>query len=136
MGREGEGGGGGEYEGECLFHDIDDNNEYGNDKEYDNKEDEKRSRRVADDGGESNKDGCDVICGPSFGGVGWRMSIIGPHAAAAVINNDNVYNNCRCGRGPSCPPTSGLSRPAGCRSLLSMLQTVVNGGGTRAFRAL
>jgi hypothetical protein len=50
--------------------------------------------------GESNYDSCDVICGPSFGGVGHRMLIVGPLATAAVIdedvnNNDNNDNNNR-----------------------------------------
>jgi hypothetical protein len=37
--------------------------------------------------------------------------------------------------GVSCPPPSGPSRPAGCRSSLSMSPTAVNGGGMGAFGA-
>ncbi len=108
-GREGEGGGGGGYDGECLFDDDHDNDEYDeyddndDNDEYDSAEDEKGSRVGADDGGESDYDGRDVICGPSFGGVGHRASIVGPHAAAAVINDDDD-NNRRRGGGASCPP--------------------------------
>ena len=72
-GREGEEGGGGEYEGECLFHDDRDDNECDDDNEYDDEEDGKGSRRGADDGGESDYDGRDVVRGPSFGSVGRRM---------------------------------------------------------------
>jgi hypothetical protein len=62
-------------------------------------EDGKGSRRGADDGGESDYDGRDVVRGQSFGGVGRRMSIVGPHAAAAVINDDDVDNDRRHGGG-------------------------------------
>ncbi len=54
---------------------------------------------------ESIYDGRDVIRGPSFGGVGHRMSIFSPHAAAAVIDedDDDKDNHHRSG-GASCPP--------------------------------
>ncbi len=102
-GREGEGGEGGEYSGECLFDDNHDNNKYNDNDEYNGTEDGKESRRVADDGGESDYNGRDVIHRPSFGSRGHRTSIVGPHAAAAVINN-NDHNNRRHGGGASCPP--------------------------------
>ncbi len=41
MGREGEGGGGGEYEGGCLFHDDHDEDEYDDDNECNGEEDGK-----------------------------------------------------------------------------------------------
>ncbi len=63
-------GGGGEYDGECQFDDNHVNDEYDDDNEYDGVEDGKGSRGGADDGGESNYDGHDVIRGPSFGGMG------------------------------------------------------------------
>jgi hypothetical protein len=72
-GWEGEWGGGGEYEGECLFDDDRDKDEYNDDNEYNDKEDGKGLRRGADDGGESDYDGRDVVCGPSFANVGRRM---------------------------------------------------------------
>ncbi len=56
-GREGEGGGGGEYDGKCLFDDdsydneYDDENKYGKADVYDDAEDGKGSRGGADDGG-------------------------------------------------------------------------------------
>jgi hypothetical protein len=134
-GREGEGGGGGEYEGGCLFDDDRDEDEYDDDNEYDDKEDGKGSRGGADDGGESDYDGRDVVRGPSFGSVGWRMSIYAPHAAATVIDDDDFDNDRHRGGGASCPPPSGPSRPAGRRSSLSMSPTAVDGGGTRAFGA-
>ncbi len=82
--------------------------------------------------GESNYNGRDVIRGPSFGGMGHRMLIVGPLATAAVIdkdinNNDNDDNNDRrCGGGVSCPPplrsTLSLWTPLvvvpSCRTLL------------------
>jgi hypothetical protein len=131
-GREGEGELGGEYDGECLFNDDRDDNEYDSDNEYDNAEDGKGLRGRADDGGESDYNGRDVVRGPSFGGVGHRTSIVSPHAAAAVIH-DNDDDERRCGGGALCPPLSGPSRSAGCRSSSSMLPTAVDGSGTRAF---
>jgi hypothetical protein len=56
-GWEGEGGGGGEYNRECLFNDNSNNNEYdvddkyNDDDKYDNAEDGKGSRGGADNGG-------------------------------------------------------------------------------------
>jgi hypothetical protein len=47
--------------------------------------------------GESDYDGHDVVRGLSVGGVGQRTLIVGPHAAAAVNDNDI----CRRGRGAS-----------------------------------
>ncbi len=64
-----------------------------------------------------------------------RTSIVGPHAAAAVIHDDDVDGDRRPGGGASCPPPSGLSRPAERRSSLSMSPTAVDGGGTRTFGA-
>jgi hypothetical protein len=51
MGWEGKGGGGGEYEGECLFQDDRDNDKYNDNNEYNDEEDGKGSRGEADDGG-------------------------------------------------------------------------------------
>ncbi len=85
------------WNGECLF---EDDRKY---NKYDNVEDGKGSRGGADDGGESDNDGRDVVRGPSFGGVGHRTSIVGPHAAAAIIE-DNYDNDCHHGGGASCPP--------------------------------
>ncbi len=133
--REGEGGGGGEYDGECLFDDDRDDYEYDEDDEYNHAEDGKGSRGGADDEGESNYDGRNVVRGPSFGGVGHSTSNVGPHAAAAVIDDDDDDDYCRRGGGSSSPPPSGRSRPAGRRSSLSMSQTAVDGGGTKAFGA-
>jgi hypothetical protein len=114
---------------EWLFHDNRDDNE------YDNEEDGKGSRGGTDDWGESDYDCRDIVCGPSFGRVGQRMSIVGPHAAAAIIDDDEVDND-RCrGEGASCPPPSGPSRPARFRSSSSMSPTAVDGGNTRAFGA-
>jgi hypothetical protein len=45
-------------------------------------------RGGADDGGESDYDGCNVVRGPSIGGVGWR-TFVGPHAIAAIIDDDD-----------------------------------------------
>ncbi len=88
-GQEGEGGwrggGGGEYDGECLFDNNHINNKYNDDHEYDGVEDGKGSRGGADDGGESNYDGHDVIRRLSFGSVGHRTSIVGPHAVGGYI---------------------------------------------------
>jgi hypothetical protein len=39
-----------------------------------------------------------------------RTLIVGPHAAAAVIHDDDLNSDCRPGGGASCPPPSGLSR--------------------------
>ncbi len=100
-GQDGEGGG--EYDGECLFDDNHDDNEYYDNDESNGVEDRKGSCRGADSGGESNYDGCNVIYGPSFSGVEHRTLIVSPHATAAVIN-DNDNNNHRCGGGVSCPP--------------------------------
>jgi hypothetical protein len=133
-GQEGEGGEGGEYKGECLFDEDRDKDKYdNNDNEYEDEEDGKGSRGGANNGGESNYDCCDIVRGPSFGSMGWRMLIEGPHAAATVIVDDNFNNNCRCGGGASFPPPSGPPCPDGHRLLLSMLPTTVDGGGTRAF---
>jgi hypothetical protein len=136
-GWEGEGGevGNTAGKGECLFNDDRNNDEYDDEYddeyEYDNTEDGKGSCGGADVGGESDKDGRNVVHGLSFGGVGHRTSIVGPHAATAIIgNNDN--NNCRRSGGASCPAPSGPSCPTGCCLLLSMLPTAVNGSGRRA----
>jgi hypothetical protein len=109
MGWEGEGGGGGEYEGECLLHDDCNKDEYNGDNKYNDKEDGKGLRGGVDNGGKSNYHGRDVVHGPSFGGVGWRMSIVVPHTAVAVINYKDVNNDRRHGGGASCPPP--LFRP-------------------------
>jgi hypothetical protein len=61
-GREGEGGGGGKYEGECLFHDDRDDNDCDDDNKYYDKEDGKGSCRGADDAGEL----WHMICQVSF----------------------------------------------------------------------
>jgi hypothetical protein len=139
MGREGEGGGGGEYEGECLFDDNRDEDEYDNNKEYHKEEDGKGSKGGADDGGEPNYDGRDIVCGPSFGSVGQRMLINGPHAAAIVINNNNFNNNHRHGGGRHAPPPPVRPVPPDaacrrqCRRPWSMAATQgrLEGGRTR-----
>jgi hypothetical protein len=135
-GREGEGGGGIEYKRECLFEDNCKEDKYDDDNKYDNEEDGKGSCGGADDGGESNYGCCDVFCGPSFGSVGWRMLIDGPHATTTVINNKDLDNNCLRGGGASCPPPSGLSHSARRRLSSLMSPTAVNGGGMRAFGVL
>ncbi len=85
------------WNGECLFNNDRD------DRKYDNAEDGKGSCGGADDGGESNNDGRNVVRGPSSGGMGHRTSIVGPHATAAIIDN-NDDNDRRRGGGASCPP--------------------------------
>jgi hypothetical protein len=65
-------------------------------------------------------------------GVGRRTSIVSPHAATAVIDDIEDNDHC-CGGGASCPPPSGPSHPTRCCSLLLMLPTAVNSGGTGAF---
>ncbi len=68
--------------------------------------------RGVDDGGESNYYGCNVVRGPSFGIVGNRTLIVGPHTAAAIIHNNDADNNNnnnnnddrRLDRGALCPP--------------------------------
>jgi hypothetical protein len=89
-GWEGEGGGGGEYDRECPFDDDRDDNKYNDDNEYNNAEDGNGSRGGVDDGVESNYNGHDVVSEPSFGGVGQRTLIVRPHAAAAIINDNDV----------------------------------------------
>ncbi len=41
--------------------------------------------------GESNYNSCHVIRGPSFGGVGWRTLIVGPHTT--VVDDDDDGNH-------------------------------------------
>ncbi len=101
--------------------------------------------RVSGRRGESVYNSRDVIRGPSFGGVGHRMSIVGPHAAPAVIDNDDDDDDdCRHSGGASCspPPVRPIlpdhparHHPAGRRSSLLMSLTAVDGGGTRVFGA-
>ncbi len=69
-GWEGEGGGGGEYKGECLFADDRNKDKYDNNNKYDDKEDGKGLHEGADGGGESDYNGCDVVHGLFFGSVG------------------------------------------------------------------
>ncbi len=57
--------------------------------------------------------------------------IVGPHTAAAIVNDDDFHH----GGGALCLPLSGPSHLAGCRLLSSMLPTTVNGDSTRAFGA-
>jgi hypothetical protein len=95
---------GGEYDGECLYHNNRNDKKYNDDNKYNDKEDGKGLRRGADKGGESNFAGHDIVHRQSFSGVGWGMLIFGLHAAAAVINDKDVDNNCRSGGGVSCPP--------------------------------
>jgi hypothetical protein len=101
---EGERGGGGEYEGECLFDNDHDEDEYDDNNKYNNKEDGNGSRGGADDGGKSNYDGHDVIRGPSFGSMGQRTLINGPYATATFIDDDDFDNDRRRSGGASCPP--------------------------------
>jgi hypothetical protein len=114
------------WNGECLF----DNNR--NNNEYNNVEDGNGLRRGAEKKGESDYDSRDVIRGPFFGGVGHRTSIVGPHATATVIDNnnsafikDNVDNNCRSGGGASCPPPL---RSIPSRRMLFVIVNVTNRG--------
>jgi hypothetical protein len=126
------GGGGREYNGECLLDDDRDDDKYDNNNKM-------MMQRMGRDRtgewttGESDYDGHDVVSGPSIGGVGQRTLIVGPHAAAAVDDDDD-----RChGRGASRPPLSGPSRPSGFpTSMLLMSPTAVDNGGTRVFGAL
>jgi hypothetical protein len=73
----------------------------------------------ADNGGESDYHGHDVIRGLSFGSVGQRMSIDCPHAAATIIKDDHFNNDRHRGGGASCPPPPpvhpGLPDAACCR---------------------
>ncbi len=133
MGWEGEGEGGGEYKEKCLFNEDCNEEEYDNNNKYNEEEDGKGLCGGADDGGKSDNDGRDVVRGLSFGSVGHRISIVGPHAATAIIDN-NDDNDRRHGGGASCPPPSSLSRPAGRRSSLLVSPTAVDGGGMGAFR--
>jgi hypothetical protein len=93
----------------------------------------KGSCEGADDGGESNYNGRDVLCGLSVKGMGWRMLIVGPHAAV-VDNNDN--NDCHRRGGGVLPPPP-LVRPVLLDAFLlsSILLTAVNSCSTRAFGA-
>jgi hypothetical protein len=86
--------------------------EYNDNDKYNGAEDGKGSRKGADDGGESDYDGRNVIHGPSFHGVGHRTLTVGPHAAAADINNDDDINR-RHGGGASCPPPPVRPVPPG-----------------------
>jgi hypothetical protein len=72
-GWEGEGGGGGEYKGECLFQDDRDDDKYDDDNEYNNEEDGKGLPWGADDRGEPDYNGRKVVHGLSFGDVGQRI---------------------------------------------------------------
>jgi hypothetical protein len=72
------GGGGGEYNRECLFDNDCNGNKYDNNNKYSNAEDGKGLRGGADNGGESHYDGCDVVCGPSFGSVGIGRRLLAP----------------------------------------------------------
>jgi hypothetical protein len=65
---------------ECLFDDDCNNNK------YDDVEEGKGSCGGADDGGESDNDGRDVVRGPFFGSMGHRTLIVGPHPVAAVCS--------------------------------------------------
>ncbi len=103
-GREVEWGVGGEYNRECLFDDDGDDDEYDDDNEYDNTEDGKGARGGADEGGESDYDCRDVIRGPSFGGMGHRTSIVGPHASAPVIDDTTTIAAAMGGRRAPPPP--------------------------------
>jgi hypothetical protein len=114
------------WNGEYLFKNV------RNDNKYKDMEDGKGSHGGGDNGGESDNDSHNVIHRPSFGGMGHRTLIVGPYAAAAVIN-DNDNNNRRRSGGALCPPPSNPSRPAGCRLLLSMSPTAVDGGGMGVF---
>jgi hypothetical protein len=61
------------------------------------------------DGGESNCNSPDVICGPSVRGVGWRTLIVGPHATAIVEdNNDNDDDRCHVGGCHAPPPLRSI----------------------------
>ncbi len=98
------GGVGGEYDGERLFDNNRDDNNYDNDDKYNNAEDGKGLRGGADDGGESDYDCCNIVCGPSFGNVGHMTSIVGPHASAAVINDTTMIAATLGGRHAPPPP--------------------------------
>jgi hypothetical protein len=112
MGWEGEGGGSWEYNWECLFDNDCDNNKYDDNNNNDNAEDGEGLHGGVVDGGESDYDGCNIVHGSSFGGVGHRTLIIATHAAAAIIDDNDDDDHRRGGGGVSCPPTSG---PSHCR---------------------
>jgi hypothetical protein len=98
------------YKWEFLFHNDRDDDKYDVDNEYNDKEDGKGSHGGADDRGETNYNGCNIVRGPSFVGVGRRMSIFGHHAAATIFNDNDVDNDCRRSGEASCPPLS-YARP-------------------------
>jgi hypothetical protein len=87
-------------------------------------------------GGESNYKGCNLVHRLSFCNVGLRMFIVGPHAAAAINNKNNINTKPhRGGGGGHAPPPSGPSHPVGCHSSLLMLLAMVDSSSTRAFGA-
>jgi hypothetical protein len=131
MGWEGEGGRCGEYDGECLFDDDRDEDEYEEDKKNVDVEDGMGCTGERTSGGNPIQC-CNVVHGLSFGGVGQKMLIVVPQAAAAIINNED---DCHCRGGHRASPLSGPSRPAGRCLLLLMLLTTVSGDGTRTFGA-
>ncbi len=107
------------WNGKCLF----DNNH--DDNKYNDAEDGKGSHEGVDDGGESDNDGHNIIRGPSFGGMGHR-TIVGPHAATAVIddNDDNDRHPSWGGLVPPPPPVRPVppdaARHCRCRQPQSM----------------
>jgi hypothetical protein len=150
-GREGEGGGGGEYDGECLFHDAsyddeyDDDNKYGNEDVYNDAEDGKGLRGGAVDGGNLTMTVETLSVGTPLvaWGIGCRSLAPTPPPPSLTTTTTTTITaavgGCRAPppSGPSRPAgrRSSLYRPAGCRSSLSMLPTAADGGGTRAFEA-
>jgi hypothetical protein len=106
--QEKEEGGGGEYNRECLFDNDRDNNEYDNEDKYNDGEDGKGSRGGADNEGEPDYDGRNIVRGPSFGGMGHRMPIVGPHATVAIIDNNDNGDYCIAVGGGHAPPLRSI----------------------------
>ncbi len=138
-GREGEGGGGDEYDGECFFDDDsdddddDDDDEYDDDDKYDDTEDGKGSRGGANDGGNPTMTFATSSAGrPSAAwGIGCRSSAPTPPSLTTTTTTlAAAAGGCRAP-----PPPCGPFRPAGRRLSLSMSPTSVDGGGMRAFGA-
>jgi hypothetical protein len=80
------------------------NTKYNDDNEYNDEEDGKGSPGGADDGGESDYDGRDIIRGPSFGSMGWKMSIVGPHATATILTTTTLTTIAATVAGRRAPP--------------------------------
>jgi hypothetical protein len=127
-GREGEGGEVGNmmWNGECLF------NDNCNDNEYDDAEFGKGSRGERTMGGNPTTTVATLSAGrPSAAwGIRHRSSALTPPPSSLTTTTTMIA---AAVGGHRAPPPSGLSRSVRCRSSLSMLPTVVNVSGTGAF---